>query len=74
MNKRAGKTDKGIAILRVQNSKMICSSREEREVLVEDYCKLGTPNPNKRFDTECMKEINTCCVDPMNCRDISPVK
>ena len=41
MGKRAGKTDKGIANLRAKNGKMVSSSREKREVLVEHYRKLG---------------------------------
>ena len=50
LGKQAGEADAGIATLRVQNGKMISSSKGKREVLVEHYRKLGTPTTNENFD------------------------
>ena len=55
---RAGKIDNEIATLRVQNGKMVSSSKGKREVLVEHYRKLGTPKPSAKFDATFEKEIN----------------
>ena len=53
-----GAADTGIATSRVQDGKMVSSSKGKREVLVEHYRKLGTPTSNKTFDAEFEKEIN----------------
>ena len=44
--------------LSAQNGKMVSSSKGKRGVLVEHYCKLGTPTTNETFDAEFEKEID----------------
>ena len=84
ISKREGKTDKSIATLGAKNGKMVSSSRGEREVLLEHYRKLGTPQTNNRFDMEFENEINKWAnakveesngriVAPMSYRESSPV-
>ena len=58
LGQQGGEADTGIATLRAQNEKMVCSSKGQREVLVEHYRKLVTPTANETLDAEFEKEIN----------------